>query len=624
MEQAREQALEILDVFLAGAAGGKGPGGVDVAGLVGALSDLKARGQPWIGPAVRAFGVDSVLDALLPLCQHKARTKAVPALELLQLVLRGDGAAAGSRLSNTIRTAAQAAQMSDQTIRKAALECLVLLHGRHGDAVLDACAPLMRAPILASLRDMIAAAPAPVVAVSAPTPVKKAKENKENAPVAVATTITAAAAPVVTVSNDSFASSLSGLSASSWKDRLAALERVSDNVSNATPEQAGHLLEELLRLQSGLTGDSHSAVAAKSASLLCACVATAPEELVVDLSKRVCLTMMDRLKDNNKAIVSAAEDVLHAVPVNASDLGELMSAGLANTIPKARQRALEWLLHLLQENDKRWLRPALRNIVSQTGEAMCDSSADVRKAAGTLLQLLAGKWGREAVNAVLFGESGVASRMGAARQNQVKKLIAEAPEVFSEDCFSPSPVQIRAPSPAAKTRVASPPPKMTNVTKIAAPASSSSSSSSRSLPSTQIPAAPAVARSAPATTASNIAPPPTKKSSAPATMASVAEHAATDKSTESTLKEWQRMSGFVESQLRALSAEQSRTAALAQRCKAAEMENATLREHCAELEEVARLLEDRAVELEEEQIQHQEGGGALTMDQIKEQRRGKF
>ena len=559
-------------------------------GLVGALVDLKSRGHSMVAPSVRAFGVDSVLEPLFALCEHKSRSKAVPALELLKLVLQGS-AGAGSRAQAAIKTASTAAQMSDQTIRKAALECLVILHGLYGDSVLEACAPLMRAPILASLRDMIAAAgpPAPQQ-----TPMKKAVVS---APLVEKENNAVRATPSRGVSEETWAGAFGGLAASSWKERLAAVEKTQDllNRSSSGESEAHNVLEELVRLQGGLTGDSHSVVVAKSLALLGTALGLASESSVTSFSKRVCLLLLDRLKDNGKTLVAAADEVLHAVPVEAGDLVELTAVILAFTVPKQRQKGIEWLQDLLAQNEKAWLRPVLRPVCTQAGEAFNDSSADVRRAAAGLLQLLAGRWGQDTVSAVLFGESGVVSRMGAARQAQVKKLIAEAPEIVSE---MPSPQNSPLPAAVVQMRTRSPTPVKKKP---------------RAAPTTQIPAAPKVSKIA--SVSKEIPSPAISVVSEPVAVVVAAAPVSSSSSSSSSVEEWRRMSAFVETQLRTLQSEQTRSSALAQRCRTAEADNATLRRHCAELEEVAVALEDRAVELEAE-AEAQETAGMISQSQI--------
>ncbi len=174
--QARDQALEILDFFLKGRACGKAAPSVDVGEVVVAVLDVKdrKRSQSSLMLACRAWSVEAVAEALLVQGEHKAKQKAVPALDMLRVLV---GSLPAKYQTAVLKTAASAAQMSDPAIRRAALEVLVAMHGHMGDALLDACATMMRPPILASLREMLSKSGTtttpskePVKSVAAPPP----------------------------------------------------------------------------------------------------------------------------------------------------------------------------------------------------------------------------------------------------------------------------------------------------------------------------------------------------------------------------------------------------------------------------------------------------------------------
>ncbi len=58
--------------------------------------------------------------------------------------------------------------------------------------------------------------------------------------------------------------------------------------------------------------------------------------------------------------MSASEDAIALLRLDAGDLGEVMAGIMAHTVPKVRQRGLQWFEKMLGECDKQWLRPALR------------------------------------------------------------------------------------------------------------------------------------------------------------------------------------------------------------------------------------------------------------------------
>lgn len=622
-----------MDYFLQ-QAGSRDASAVDVAGLVGVLVDLKGRGQAMALPVVGYFGIDCIMDPLLALCEHKAKSKAVPALELFKTILTKH-VLSGRTAHAAVKTTATAAQMSDQTIRKAALECLVMLHSQLGEAVLDNCSQLMRAPILASLKEMIAASPPIEVAKRGGAPSIAEKENARTAlpstapvaahPIHVVTMVPPAPAPSSSTlsqsssngpaamttgsAGEAWTGAISGLSAASWKDRLTALERLSDLAPKCNADQAGQLLEELVKLAPGLANDSHSVVVAKSVALLGFVIHHADIAKISTYSKRICLLLLDRLKDNNKTLLTASEQVLYEMLVDSSDLPELVQAIMAATVPKQRQRGLMWVEHLLVENSKQWLRPAFRSLVNQAGEAFNDNHADVRKAAASLLQLLAGKWGRDHVGSVLFGEQGVASRVGATRQAQMKKLVAEAPELIDIDTSLAEASPVASPVSSATQQQQR---QATTPTPVKA----------RPVPETQIP----VPRRAPTTVVApgetNLKVPssimPALASSASTAASSSVAAASRDTGNNGALEEWCKMSAFVETQIRNLAAEQAKSAQLAQRLRTLESENAMLRSKCSELEEMAIALEDQAVEMEEQFQQHQQQQQheGLTVEQI--------
>ncbi len=173
-------------MFLKARAAGKSTPPVDVGEVIAALLEVKdkKRGQGAVLLACKAWSQEAVTDALLAQGEHKAKQKAVPALEMLRVLVASVGVSQRSQ-AGLLKTATGAAQMSDPNIRRAALEVLAAMHAALGEPLLEACVPLMRPPILASLRELLAKQD------PRSTPAKE-KENK--------TATAAVAAPVAPVS----------------------------------------------------------------------------------------------------------------------------------------------------------------------------------------------------------------------------------------------------------------------------------------------------------------------------------------------------------------------------------------------------------------------------------------
>jgi hypothetical protein len=211
-----------LDFFLKGRASGKPAPAVDVGEVVCAILDVKdkKRSLASLQLACKAWSVEAVMEVLLLQGEHKAKQKAVPALEMAKTLISAVGVLGPKQQAAMLKTAAAAAQMSDPAIRRAALEMLAAMHSHVGEPLLEACAGLMRPPILASLREMVAKAATPckdnvakptvpppsalpAAVPVASTPIRSRPPSQIPAPVIVqapasslASSATAAAAPV--------------------------------------------------------------------------------------------------------------------------------------------------------------------------------------------------------------------------------------------------------------------------------------------------------------------------------------------------------------------------------------------------------------------------------------------
>lgn len=351
------------------------------------------------------------------------------------------------------------------------------------------------------------------------------------------------------------------------------------------------------------------------------------------MCKRVAPVLLDRLKDNKGAVVTAAEEALALLRLDGADLSDTLAVVLAHTVPKVRQLGLAWIEQLVERNDNNWLRPAVRAVASQTGEAFGDSSADVRRAATSLLQMLAARWGKEVITAMLFGEAGVGSRMGAARQAQLRKLLSEggptvpsAPPTTTATSAPVADVPVVAATAAAPAETHTsqptaikPPPLQQRTAPSAAVTGQSAPADKVAVPPSALPM-PGVHRSVehkanptvPAAAAKSAAAAPTV---APATAMAPP---ASNKTAQALLGEWNGYAQFVEAQLRSLCAERDRSEALARRCKELESEAQRLRDEKADLEALAQMLEDRAVELEEAGagVPDAEALATMTLDQL--------
>lgn len=189
-------------MFLKGRASGKpAPAIVDVSDVVCAILDVKdkKRSQSSLVLACKAWSVEAVMEVLLTQGEHKAKQKAVPALEMVKALVGTVGVLGPKNQAAMLKTAASAAQMSDPAIRRAALEVLAAMHAHMGDALLDTCAGLMRPPILASLREMVvkagtpskenaAARAGPAATTGIPHPPAAAAAAAASVPVSVAST----------------------------------------------------------------------------------------------------------------------------------------------------------------------------------------------------------------------------------------------------------------------------------------------------------------------------------------------------------------------------------------------------------------------------------------------------
>jgi hypothetical protein len=148
---------------LKGRASGKSAPAVDAGDVVCAILDVKdkKRCQSFMVLACKAWSVETVMEVLLLQGEHKAKQKAVPALEMVKVIVGISGVLGSKNQAGMLKTTTTAAQMSDPAIRRAALEVLVAMHAHLGDSLLDACSGMMRPPILASLREMVSKSATP-------------------------------------------------------------------------------------------------------------------------------------------------------------------------------------------------------------------------------------------------------------------------------------------------------------------------------------------------------------------------------------------------------------------------------------------------------------------------------
>jgi hypothetical protein len=161
-----------LDFFLKGRASGKPAPAVDVGEVVCAILDVKdkKRSLASLQLACKAWSVEAVMEVLLLQGEHKAKQKAVPALEMAKTLISAVGVLGPKQQAAMLKTAAAAAQMSDPAIRRAALEMLAAMHSHVGEPLLEACAGLMRPPILASLRAKWSPKPPLLAKTTLPSP----------------------------------------------------------------------------------------------------------------------------------------------------------------------------------------------------------------------------------------------------------------------------------------------------------------------------------------------------------------------------------------------------------------------------------------------------------------------
>lgn len=570
--QAQSQALENLELFLRQKVGGRLQGkDVDVQELMQALLDnvvsraaSAKKGQAVVLLACKAFGVETVLDALLVCSTHKAKHKAVPALDMVNLLIATFGLKSHSpsapKTAHIIKSVAATVQASDPAIRKAAFQVLVLLHQVIGEPLLENLQQVqgLRAAQLGTLRDMLVKSGSEqaagekentvVVVTAPPTPVRAT----EPPPVLVEAIVSEAApadyeCPIV--SDEVWTSLVSSLGTGEWKDRIVALDRVLE-LKTLSVDQAMVIIEMMISKSAHFINDSHSVIVAKSIALLTGAMKAAQnDDRYTSVCKRMCLLLLDRVKENKGAIVSASEEALLLLRVDAADLGDILTSLMTHTIPKVRQRGIQWIESLVVASKKGWLRPVLRNVATIVGEAFGDQSADVRKAAASLLQHLSAIYGKETLTALLFGESGAASKMGAARQVQIRKLLESTSVTITV-----------ANTPAKEPESAQP-----------SPAKASS------------PYKPPVQQQQPVQPPSIVQPVQPRAAVIPS----------------NPLQEWMQYSQFVECQLKNLVGLREQHELLGRRAKELERENAALKSQVGEFREVAKMLEDRAVELEE-------------------------
>lgn len=623
-------------MYLKAKAAGKVGLNIDVAELSQMLLDnigkpsSQKKGFSLLLLACRACGVDSLTEHLLSQCEHKAKQRAVPALEAVRSLVTAHGARSSKSSSSSsssslapcarsvVKAACVAAQQSDPHIRKAAMMLLVTTNAATDGLATEWAAATLRPAQMQALRELMAKEETQTTMetssvmqedVNNVSVMMVEKENVEASPVqphsvqkapkppaaaAVSTPARAAPAPVAhiaapSVPADQWNAVVGALAQGNWKDRLALMEKAIELVPGATPDQAAVLVEEMVAKSNVLANDSHSAIIAKSLSLLVAGIRIMDKERFAPLSKRVCLMLLDRLKENKAGIVQCAEDALNAIVIDPNDLGEILTTILASTVPKVRAKGLQWIEKLCIDNSKAWLRPALRIVVNHSGEAFGDQSADVRKAAASLMQLLATKWGREAVSSVLFGEAGVASKMGAARQQQIRKLLSDAPAPAAVTSKS------AAPSPVAVAPVAHHPPP---------PAESRETT-------------PVKSPYRPPAAAPKQQPQQPQQQQRIQPVEEIVVATSVAPSDNDPLKEWGQVSIMVEGYIRAMLIEKQRSEELARRCAALEAENAEIKSQYMELHDVAKALEDRAVELEE-QMQKQPPKKASSSDLLDE------